>query len=59
MPLAKGKVKPLKGNDAEIGAEELHEVREGVRGFANQVNAVAKKHHMVTDVKKAVFQAIV
>ena len=26
---------------------------------SNQVQAVAKKHHMVTDVKKAVFQAIV
>lgn len=26
---------------------------------SNQVNEIAKKHHMVTDVKKAVFQAIV
>ena len=26
---------------------------------SNEVQAVAKKHHMVTDVKKAVFQAIV
>ena len=26
---------------------------------SNEVQSVAKKHHMITDVKKAVFQAIV